>query len=96
MLTFLSTTTVGNTFEQLAFGLFGSSELFGFAVIIAVMLLMGVSSLPPRFMLIVASILVIGFSFVYGGAVYTTLTVIIVLVYGYLLSNMFFKMFQNR
>lgn len=92
----LLNTTVGSMFEQAAFGLFGSAEVFGFVTIIAVMLLLGVSNVPPRFMMVIASILIVAFNFIYGGAVYTTLTIILVLVYGYLISNMFFKMFQNR
>ena len=96
MLTLLTTTTVlGSTFEQAAFSLFGSVELFGIIIIAAIMLLMGVSRIPPKFMLMVASFITVAFSFLYGGMVFNTLSVIIVLVYGYLVANAFFSTFSK-
>jgi hypothetical protein len=95
ILPILSTTTLGNTFEQLAFSLFGSAELFGFAVIIGLMIIMGVSKLPPKFMLMVASFLVIAFKFIYGGIIFNTMTVIILIIYGYLISNLIIRAFSR-
>jgi hypothetical protein len=95
MLTLLSTTTIGTTFEQLAFNMFGSAEVFGFVVIIGIMLLMGIVKLPPKFMLMVASFLVIAFKFVYGGVIFNTMTVIILLIYGYLIANLVIRTFSR-
>ena len=96
MLSLLTTTTVGTTFEQLAFGMFGSSELFGFLAIIVMMIIMGVSKLPARFMLMVATFMVVAFKFVYGVVIFNTLTVIILIIYGYLISNLLIKTFSQR
>jgi len=96
MLTLLATsTTLGNTFEQLLFNVFGSAELFGVIIILGVMLIMGISNISPKFMLMVASFLVIAFNFVYGGTIFNTLTVIIVLIYGYLVAKMIINAFSR-
>jgi hypothetical protein len=91
-----STTTLGNTFENLAFSMFGSAEFFGFAVIIAIMIIMGVSKAPPRFMFMVAGMLVIAFRYIYGGVIFNTMSIIIVVIFGYLISKMFFEAFSRR
>jgi hypothetical protein len=96
MLPILTTTTIGNTFENLAFSMFGSAELFGLVVIILIMVIMAVSKLPPRLMLMVASMIVIAFRFIYGGVIFDTLAVIIVLVFGYLIFKMFSETFSGR
>lgn len=90
-----TSTTLGNTFEQLLFNMFGSAELFGVVIILGFMLIMGISNISPKFMLMVASFLVVAFSFVYGGAIFTTMTVIIVLIYGYLVAKMIINAFSR-
>lgn len=81
--------------EQLSFSMFGSVELFGLAIIIAVALIMGASKIPPKFMLMVSSFIVVIFKVIYGGTVFNILTVIIVFIYGFMVARTIINMFSN-
>lgn len=86
---------LGTMMEQLSFSVFGSVELFGLAIIIAVALIMGASRIPPKFMLMASSFIVIIFKVIYGGTVFNILTVIIVLIYGFMIARTIINMFSN-
>ena len=86
---------LGSMMEQLSFSVFGSVELFGLAIIIAVALIMGASRIPPKFMLMASSFIVIIFKVIYGGTVFNILTVIIVLIYGFMIARTIINMFSN-
>jgi len=90
-----TTTEVGNLFNNIGFGLFGSAEFFGFAILIIFMIMLAIAQVPTRFMLIIGSIIIIAFKFIYGGALFNTFTVMIVIIYAYLIVRMFINAFWS-